>query len=375
MILIACCFLIAVFFVPIWHIKLNAPQYPGGLDMYIWVDKITGTDEFTLQNINILNHYIGMRAIRPDSFKELQIMPYVVIFFIITGIITVFLNKKKLLMAWLGLLIIGGTVGLVDFYLWQQAFGNELDPYAPIKIEGMTYSPPFLGNKTLLNIKASSYPYWGGVFFGMALLLAVTALLYDIVKKNKNIVKRVYAGGIAACSLFLLSSCQPEPQSIDFGFDSCTHCKMTISDMRYGSELVTTKGKVYKFDAIECMAEYQKGSLEDYAFQLVTDFSQPDKFIDAPKAWYLQSGALPSPMGMNLSAFEKESDAKEFAREKGGKVLNWNEIKQLKIGGGVNEGMAQPTVKIKTKPEEIAPIISEGDVMKAADGTTIKSEA
>src|SRR5690606_32360669 len=120
---------------PIWHIQLEAPQYPGGLDMYIWINKITGTDEFTLQNINILNHYIGMQAIFPDSFKELEIMPFVVILFVVSGIIAVLTNNKKVAMVWLGILILGGTIGRVDFYLRQQAVGNELDPAAPIKVE------------------------------------------------------------------------------------------------------------------------------------------------------------------------------------------------------------------------------------------------
>lgn len=332
LILIACAFLTAVFFVPLWHIKLDAPQYPGGLDMFIWINQITGTDEFTLQNINILNHYIGMQKIQPDSFKELQIMPYVLIFFIISGVITAFINNKKLTMVWLGILIIGGTIGLVDFYLWQQAFGNELDPHAPIKVVGMSYSPPFLGNKTLLNIKASSYPHWGGVFFGVALLLTVTALFVEKIKETVKSKNKVLAGSVVASILVLFSSCQPEPQTIEYGFDACTHCKMTISDNRFGSELVTSKGKVYKFDAIECLVEYKKGLTEQYAFQLVTDFNEPGKFIDAEKAWYLKSEAIPSPMGMGLSAFGDEKKAINIATEKGGEVYSWDETKNLSMG-------------------------------------------
>lgn len=331
LILIACGFLLAVFFVPLWRIHLDAPQYPGGLDMYIWINKITGTDEFTLQNINILNHYIGMQAIHPDSFKELEIMPYVVVFFIFTGLVTAFLNKKKLIVAWLAILIIGGTIGLVDFYLWQQAFGNELDPNAPIKVEGMSYSPPFLGVKTLLNITASSFPHWGGAFFGLALVLAIGGLLSRTRKKLADASVAKYSTAVAAC-LVLFSSCQPKPEAIEFGFDACTHCKMTIADNRYGSELVTEKGKVYKFDAIECLSAFQVASSEQFAFQLVTNFLQPGEFIEAQKAWYLQSSSLPSPMGMNLTAFAEENDARAVATEKGGKVMDWEEVRRLRIG-------------------------------------------
>lgn len=323
--------LVFVFFFPLWHIQLNAPQYPGGLDMYIWINKITGTDEFTLQNINILNHYIGMRAIHPDSFKELEIMPLAVAGFIILGLITAFINKKWLLAVWLGIMVVGGTVGLLDFYLWQQDFGNNLDPHAPIKIEGMTYSPPFLGEKILLNIEATSYPSLGSAVFGLALLMASLAL-FKALKKAQNQEKKLFAGGMAACLMLLLVSCKPEPQAIDYGFDSCTHCKMTISDQRYGAELVTQKGKIYKFDAIECLVDYQKNSQEQYVFQLVTDFARPGEFVNAQTAWYLRSEAMPSPMGMNLNAFENREQAEQTAAEKGGELLSWEEVKQLTIG-------------------------------------------
>jgi copper chaperone NosL len=178
-------FVAATFFVPLWYIKLEAPQYPGGLTMYIWLSQITGTDEFTLQNVNILNHYIGMAAIDQDSFVELRIMPYIVMLLIALGLAVAFIRNRKVLLGWVLLLIIGGTVGLIDFYRWQQAFGNNLDPNAPIKIEGMTYSPPFIGVKTLLNITATSFPHLGGAAFGLALLSAIGAT-YLAFKSNRQ---------------------------------------------------------------------------------------------------------------------------------------------------------------------------------------------
>src|SRR5690606_6893247 len=114
--------------------------------------------------------------------------------------------------------------------------------------------------------------------------------------------------------------------------DACTHCKMTISDNRFGSELVTSKGKVYKFDAIECLVEYKNGTTENYAFQLVTDFNEPGIFIDAAKAWYLKSDAIPSPMGMGLSAYSDENSAISLATQNGGEVYSWDETKNLSMG-------------------------------------------
>lgn len=329
LILISCGFLAAIFFTPIWHIKLDAPQYPEGLNMYIWVNKITGTDDFTLQNINILNHYVGMRAIQPDSFKELDIMPFFVLFFIVSGVITAFVNKKKLTIAWLTFMIISGTIGLIDFYLWQQDFGHNLDPQAPIKMEGMSYSPPFVGVKHLLNITARSFPDWGAIFFGIALGFAIIALFLKDKNMNTKPSKKLQTAGITVLMLFLFSSCQPKAEAIDYGFDACTHCKMTIADNRFGTELVTKKGKVYKFDAIECMAQYLQDNEEEYALQLVTDLSKPGEFIDAEKATYVQSKEMPSPMGMNLSAYENEADAKSFLENANGVILSWQEVKAL----------------------------------------------
>lgn len=326
--LVACGFLLAIFFVPIWHIKLDAPQYPGGLDMYIWVDKITGTDEFTLQNINILNHYVGMRAIQPDSFKELDIMPYFVAAFIALGLVVALVNKKKLTVAWVSVMIICGAIGLVDFYLWQQDFGHNLDPQAPIKMEGMSYSPPFIGVKKLLNITATSYPDWGAIFFGIALGLALLAIFFARKLSNTTVPRKAYMA-VALGMLLFFTACEPKPANIEYGFDACHHCKMTIADNRFGSQLVTDKGKAYKFDAIECMAQYMEGVNESYAYVLVTDLPTPEKFIDAETAVFVQSKALPSPMGMNLSAYENESEANEVLQNVEGSLLTWEEVKGL----------------------------------------------
>lgn len=326
--LVACGFLVAILFVPIWHIKLDAPQYPGGLDMYIWADKITGTDEFTLQNINILNHYVGMRAIHPDSFKELDIMPYFVAAFIAFGLVAAFVNRKKLTIAWVSFMIICGAVGLVDFYLWQQDFGHNLDPQAPIKMEGMSYSPPFIGIKKLLNITATSYPDWGAIFFGLALGLAILAIFF-IGKQSSATASRKLHMASAMGLLLFFSACEPKPATISYGFDACHHCKMTIADNRFGSQLVTDKGKAYKFDAIECMAQYMEGANESYAYILVTNLPTPEKFIDAETAVFIQSKSLPSPMGMNLSAYADEAEAAKVLQDLEGRILTWQEVKAL----------------------------------------------
>ncbi len=164
-----------LFLFPMWKIYLAAPQYPEGLEMHIWINKIGGNNEFTLQNFNILNHYIGMEKIDADSFKELKIMPPVIIGFIVSALLLAVFPSKKWTMAWVAALMIGGIIGLTDFYLWLVKFGTELNPSAPIKVPGMTYIPPFIGAKSLLNFDAFSIPAIGGMGVALAMLFGVLA--------------------------------------------------------------------------------------------------------------------------------------------------------------------------------------------------------
>ncbi|PKV62812.1 hypothetical protein [Pontibacter ramchanderi] len=161
-----------LFLFPMWKIYLKAPQYPEGLEMHIWVNQIAGNSDGAIQNFNILNHYIGMEPIHADSFAELRIMPYIVIFFIVAGIVVALLGKRKLVLGWTVLLMVAGAAGILDFYLWLNKFGTNLDPSAPIKVPGMTYVPPLLGSKQLLNFDALSLPALGSLGIGLAILLA-----------------------------------------------------------------------------------------------------------------------------------------------------------------------------------------------------------
>ena len=102
-------------------------------------------------------------------------------------------------------------------------------------------------------------------------------------------------------------ACSIEPEPLIYGKDQCHSCKMTLIDKKFGAELVTTKGKVYKFDDINCLFNfYNEGSVnkEDFRLKLVVDFSRPEKLIDAEKAVYLKSGEIKSPMASQVAAFE-----------------------------------------------------------------------
>lgn len=127
-------------------------------------------------------------------------------------------------------------------------------------------------------------------------------------------------------SLFFCS-CSPEPVPISYGNDMCHFCKMNIVDPQHGAELVTSKGKVFTFDAIECMVNYRKENKNTkFAFELVNDFSNPKVLVDASTCYYLISKGLPSPMGANLTAFGNKAAAKKMLDLKKGQIYNWTEL-------------------------------------------------
>lgn len=132
--------------------------------------------------------------------------------------------------------------------------------------------------------------------------------------------------------LVLFFSCTVTPKEIDYGSDGCHFCKMTIVDEQHGAEIVTKKGKVYKFDATECMVNFlEKQNTPEIKFYLSNNYTEPKELIDATKATFLISKNIPSPMGANLSAFSNKKDALKIQNEKGGYIYTWDELfKQLK---------------------------------------------
>ncbi|WP_179339247.1 nitrous oxide reductase accessory protein NosL [Winogradskyella ludwigii] len=127
--------------------------------------------------------------------------------------------------------------------------------------------------------------------------------------------------------LLIFSSCNVSPKPIEYGSDGCHFCKMTIVDKVHATEFITKKGKVYKFDATECMVNYfDEFDTSEIELYLTNYFSKPEAFTDATKATYLISKNLPSPMGAFLTAFENKSEAEKVQTEKGGKLYSWPEL-------------------------------------------------
>jgi copper chaperone NosL len=178
--------LLLVFAAPIWRITLEAPQYPDGVTMYIWINKLGGKTKGTLQNINILNHYVGMQPIDPASIPELKYFPLVIIAMSVLGILTGFTDNPRFWIFWIVVLMILGALGIYDFYLWEYNYGHNLAGDAPIKVPGMVYQPPLIGSKKLLNFNAISYPYWGSFFVLIPVILGLVACRLKMKKSLRH---------------------------------------------------------------------------------------------------------------------------------------------------------------------------------------------
>jgi hypothetical protein len=171
--------LLAVFAVPLWRIDLIAPQYPEGLGLRIWIDRITGLKPNDLNSLNGLNHYIGMRAIVPESIPELRLMPYLLAGAIVAGLLVAVIGRRPLLYVWAALFSLGAVAGLADFWKWGYTYGHDLDPHAAIKVPGMSYQPPVIGSKQLLNFHATSWPDIGGWITIVAVGAVVTVAVLE----------------------------------------------------------------------------------------------------------------------------------------------------------------------------------------------------
>jgi copper chaperone NosL len=196
--------LLTMFVTPLWRIDLIAPQYPEGLGMLIHLDTVTGIQPNDLENINALNHYIGMKRIDPAAIPVLRVMPWVVGALAAGAFLVALVGRRAALVGWLVAFGVAGALGMYEFWWWQYDYGHDLAADAIIKVPGMSYQPPLIGAKQLLNFTAISWPSLGSVAaalaFGcgaLALWLSMRRRLLAAVPRSPA-ARRVAAAGAAA---------------------------------------------------------------------------------------------------------------------------------------------------------------------------------
>ncbi len=150
-------------------------------------------------------------------------------------------------------------------------------------------------------------------------------------RKHKKTVQttKLSAFAVAASVFFSISACNTKPEPFQAGKDVCHFCKMGISDTRFGGELITKKGKIYKFDDLHCMAGFLKVNdavAKDISKTLAIDFDTPNEFIDVQAASFVTSPELKSPMGSNSAGFHSKQAAEKYASGKEAEISNWSEL-------------------------------------------------
>ncbi|NJW53246.1 hypothetical protein [Salinimicrobium oceani] len=187
--------LLGLFFFPLWNIKLEAPQYPDPLGMDIYIAGIEGEEEFDIQNIDGINHYIGMKKIpKPKDMWEFNTFPVVIggmaVFGIILGILGLFGKiSSRWFLGWFILMSLLGILGMYDFNNWLIDYGTDLDPKAIIKLtdangDPLSYKPPLLGSQKILNFTAHSYPQTGAYLMFAGMFLTLVAWFFGRNKVN-----------------------------------------------------------------------------------------------------------------------------------------------------------------------------------------------
>ncbi len=317
--------LVIVLFVPMWQIQLSAPQYPEGLVMLIYPNKLGGN----VNIINGLNHYIGMKTLHANDFTEFTVLPYIISFFALFFAVTAVVGRKKLLYLLFILFIGFAILAMVDFWRWEYNYGHNLNPDAAIIVPGMAYQPPLIGYKQLLNFGAYSIPDIGGwifIFVGVAVLFCTVAAWRSRKKKIEN---NLPVAIILFLSLLSISSCNAGPEAIIAGKDNCYFCKMGVSDARFGAEIVSKKGKVFKFDDMHCLLAYlKKNELPQDKIKdiYLTNYSGNHQLIPETEALMMKSELLRSPMGGNIAAFDNRDSLKKIQELDSGFVITWNEL-------------------------------------------------
>lgn len=314
--------LIGALLFPIWRIELSAPQYPEGLVLQLHANKLAGNVDI----INGLNHYIGMKTLHTEDFIEFTIMPYILGLLATLAIAFAVVGRKKPVYILFGSIILFAVLAAVDFYRWNYEYGHNLDPNAAIIVPGMAYQPPLIGYKQLLNFGAYSIPDIGGW-----MLISAGLLLFIVVLIERNIFKKRNKVTSAAALLplaFFFFSCQKDGSvPISLNKDACDNCKMTITDGKFAAELISKKGRVYKFDDVICMRNYvaENDNTKMKSFY-VNDFLKSNELIPASSAYYLKGGNIHSPMNGNTAAFSSEEAAKEYQKQLDATPLSWEDL-------------------------------------------------
>ena len=177
MVLVATLFLAVTYLLPLWNLTMFAPQYPDGLrlDIYSYT-LVGGNNGQDIKEINVLNHYIGMRDLVNEEFTEFQWMPFVIgalgllmLRAVVHGTVTALVDVTMLFMYF-------GAFSLWSFGYKLYRYGHDLDPKAAVQVP--PFMPPIFGYQQIANFEVYSYPRASSYAMTGAIVLLVAALAW-----------------------------------------------------------------------------------------------------------------------------------------------------------------------------------------------------
>lgn len=188
--------LVMSFKTPLWSISMEAPQYPSGLTLDIYAYKIEGGDEGrNLQEINTLNHYIGMRSLDREALSDLDWIPFAL------GALAIFALRVAAIGTVSSLVDLVVATGYVSAFAFGRfvytlyEFGHNLNPRAPVKVPG--FMPVVLGTKKIANFTTHSFPALGSYMVGTFAVGIVLVLGFHLLRGRRAAVRDAARGEAA----------------------------------------------------------------------------------------------------------------------------------------------------------------------------------
>jgi hypothetical protein len=167
---------------PLWRLHFLAPQYPSGLDLWVYPYTIQGGNEGRdLPEINNLNHYVGMRALDPAEFADLDFLPFAIGALALLALRVAAIGDVRSLVDLAVLTAYFGLFSLGRFVYMLYTYGHDLDPRAPFRLEA--FMPPVFGTKQMANFTVSSFPALGTGLLSLFALAVVSLAAWHLVRR------------------------------------------------------------------------------------------------------------------------------------------------------------------------------------------------
>jgi len=184
--------MVPIFILPLWEIEFSSERYPSGLRLVIYSSTLEGGSESDLLEINVLNHYLGMKSIDEENVPQFRWMPFLLGFGLLVALRVVVLGKMSKLVDLFFLVAYLGLFSLWSFWSTLRLYGHDLNPFATVQIK--PFSPPLIGEIEVANVMITSNPLAGAyvfvvvpLVFAMAMWLSRKSWIHDHLPSNDYI--------------------------------------------------------------------------------------------------------------------------------------------------------------------------------------------